>query len=277
MLYYGERRKCGMSDIQFSGVEDTCFIPFAGRISASKMFPEYFYDEKALQYANLEQVKRVNEGTNEYTTISIATRFYLKDALTREFLEKNKEVNIVCLGAGFETMNYRIQSSSVHYYQIDFESVINHREKLLGKAENETYIIGDITNMSWANQIDKTKPVLFVASGVFLYFEEEVITKLIADLKSTFPGSHLLFDTLDSFAVKIANKIVKKTGNNSALILFSLDDEHKFCEDNNIELISSPLYFEKARSIIKNLKFLSRLAMKMSDKKERAKILLVRL
>ncbi len=266
-----------MSDVQFSGVEDTSFIPFAGRVAASKMFPEYFYDEKALEYANLEQVKRVNEGTNEYTIISIATRFYLKDAVTREFLEKNKDVNIVCLGAGFETMNYRIQEPSVHYYQIDFESVINHRKELLGKTENETLIIGDITNMEWASHIDKTKPVLFVASGVFLYFEEEVITKLIADLKSTFPGSHLLFDTLDSFAVKIANKIVKRTGNGNALILFSLDDEHKFCKKNNIELIASPLYFEKARSILKNVKFTSKLAMKMSDKKERAKILLVRL
>ncbi len=266
-----------MNTVEFSGVEDTCFIPFAGRTAASQQFPEYFYDEKALEYANLPQVKKVNEETNGYTVISIATRFYHKDKITREFIEQYGDINVVCLGAGFETMNYRLKDTSAHFYHVDFESVIKHREELLGKTSNETNIACDITDMAWTKQLDTSKPTLLVASGVFLYFKEELIIKLIADLKIALPGSHLLFDTLNTPAVKIANKIVKKTGNESAIILFALDDEHVFCKNNNIELIASPLYFEKAREVLTKTKLIFKLLMKMSDKKQQAKILLTRL
>ena len=86
-------------------------------------------------------------------------------------------MNIVCLGTKFETMNYRLQDTNAHFYQIYFDTVINQREQILGKADNETYINFDITNTEWTKQIDTSKPILIVASGVFLYFEQDVIGK----------------------------------------------------------------------------------------------------
>ncbi len=266
-----------IDDVLLSGVEDTCFIPFAGRVAASEQYPNYFYDPKAINYAHLEQIKRINKDTNEHTILSIATRFYHKDTITREFLAKHTEANIVCLGAGLETMNYRFKEANAHFYQIDFQSVLDSRKKILGKAENETYIACDITDMSWTKQIDTTKPILLVASGVFLYIEPETITKLLADLKKNLPGAYLLFDTLDTLAVSIANKIIKKTGNDNAVILFALDDEHIFCKENGLELVDSKIYFKKVLEIVKGLKFVTKLKMKLSDMKRRAKILLVRI
>ena len=32
---------------EFEGVEDTLFIPLTARITVSKNFPEYFFDQKA--------------------------------------------------------------------------------------------------------------------------------------------------------------------------------------------------------------------------------------
>ncbi len=83
------------------------------------------------------------------------------------------------MGAGLETMNYRLKSQKWHFYQIDFPSVIQLREKLLGKQEKETFIESDITDFTWANQIDKSKPVLLVASGVFQYFKPEAVSEFI--------------------------------------------------------------------------------------------------
>ena len=34
---------------KLSGIEDTLYIPLAARIYASKRFPYFFYDEKALE------------------------------------------------------------------------------------------------------------------------------------------------------------------------------------------------------------------------------------
>ena len=38
---------------EFEGVEDILFIPLTARISVSKNFPEYFFDQKALEMEDL--------------------------------------------------------------------------------------------------------------------------------------------------------------------------------------------------------------------------------
>lgn len=63
-----------MSTVDFKGVEDTLFIPLAARVLASRRFPNYFYDEKSLQFENLEQVKKTgNQSAMMY--------FYINDAM----------------------------------------------------------------------------------------------------------------------------------------------------------------------------------------------------
>ena len=37
------------------GIEDTLFIPMEARIYSSKYFPEYFYNEKALELTRSEE------------------------------------------------------------------------------------------------------------------------------------------------------------------------------------------------------------------------------
>ncbi len=79
-----------MNETNFQGVEDTLFIPLAARVLASRRFPKYFYDEKALQFEELEQVKKVNEKSSEYTMLASVSRYYVMDSIVNSFIEKMK-------------------------------------------------------------------------------------------------------------------------------------------------------------------------------------------
>lgn len=103
--------------MKYDGVEDTLFIPLAASILISEKYPKYFLDEKSLELKNLEQVININ---------------------------KNKDFNIISLGVGLETMNYRIKDNNNKFYSIDFDKVIDLKLEILGKKENETLIKSDI-------------------------------------------------------------------------------------------------------------------------------------
>ena len=135
--------------MKYNGVEDTLFIPLAARILISERYPKYFLDEKSLELKNLEQVKSINKKTNEYLTFASVARYYVFDKIINNFINKNKDVNIVSLGVGLETMNYRIKDNNNKFYSIDFDKVIDLRLKILGKKENETLIKSDILDMKW--------------------------------------------------------------------------------------------------------------------------------
>jgi len=122
-----------MSESNMNGVEDTLFIPLAARILASKKYPNFFYDQKSLQFDNLKQIKSINNKSSEYTMLASVARYYVMDKIVKSFLSNNENAIIVNLGVDLETMNYRLKDYKGHFFQVDFPSVIKARERLLKK------------------------------------------------------------------------------------------------------------------------------------------------
>ena len=75
---------------KLSGVEDTLYIPLAARIYASKRFPDFFYDGKALELEEhfLKIVPVIN--TTEFFNMASACRQQTIDKKIKEFLNMNK-------------------------------------------------------------------------------------------------------------------------------------------------------------------------------------------
>ena len=165
---------------KFEGVANTLFVPLVARINISKKFPEYFFDEKALE---LEQYlpEGADKGASEYSDMASVSRYYNMDKTVQEFVKRHTECNIVYLGAGLETaydrLNEKVSRRIVHWYETDLPEVIEARKTVFGQRENETLISGDMFKLEWIKEIDKTLPTLLIVSGVFQYFhEEEIIT-----------------------------------------------------------------------------------------------------
>ena len=65
-----------------------------------------------------------------------------------------------------------------------------------------------MTESGWLEQIEVDENVLFIAAGVFYYFEEKEVKGFLIRLADHFPGSEILFDVSSPYGVKVANRMV---------------------------------------------------------------------
>lgn len=263
---------------EFQGVADTLFIPLEGRIYVSKKFPDYFYDAKALELEPHIPNRSVRKRSPEYSLVAPAARHWNLDQLTREFCAQHERCNVVNLGAGLDTTAERLQLPQVNFYGVDLPEVIETRRKLLPTAENETMIGCDLFDLAWAEQLDRSLPTLFVASGVFYYFDHDRVVGLIQALKANFGEAELIFDATNRAGLKIANAYVRSTGNKTAAMGFYIDDPAAFAETCGVKLLSTkPFYVETRKLLGKRLKWLTRLAMWVGDTKKQAHLIRLQL
>ncbi len=266
-----------MSTNNLSGVKDTLFIPLMARIEISKKFPEYFYDEKALNIEKFVPTNIITQKSSEYSMMASASRAKVMDSAVISFLQhQNKKTNVICIGCGLETMAFRLKdhSNSAHFYEIDFPSVIKKRKAVLGTLDNETLIEGNANELDFSKLFDCNLPTIFVIAGVFQYFKEHEVLSLISRLRQNFNLAHILFDATDEYGIKYAAKYVKKTGNKDAMMYFYINDPKEFAKKTNTTLVFVSGFYQKIDSALrKKLKFYTRIATKIVDKIMRAMIL----
>ncbi len=256
--------------IEKNTVRNTLYIPLTARIQVSKRFPDFFYDEISLHLENALPDRSVEENSSEYTYMASVCRYQVVDSLVREFIDRNKGCNVINLGAGLETMYYRLSDRKAHFYEIDLPEVIEVREKLLPGSARETLIGHDMFDMGWTADIDTSQPTIITALGVFQYFEKEKLIKLISDLKKRFCTAELVFDAMNGKAIGYANRYVKKTGNSEAYMPFYIDDPAVFASEADIALLEERKFFTDARRDLgKRLKLYTRIAMKVVDEGSR--------
>ncbi len=265
-----------MNNKNLSGVPDTLFIPLMARIYISKRFPEYFYDEKALSLEKLIPQNIITEKSSEYAMMGSASRAVNMDKIVVEFANKSSKSNVVCIGCGLETMAFRLSelADKVHFYEVDFSSVIDNRKEVLGELANETLVKGNANELDFSQYMDCTVPTIFVVAGVFQYFKEHEVLALISKLQSQFKNAEILFDATDEYGINYVNKYVKKTGNKNAMMYFYINDPKEFGEKSNVRLISaSGFYGGVSNELRKKLKFYTKIATRIADSKMHAMIL----
>jgi O-methyltransferase involved in polyketide biosynthesis len=260
------------------GVEDTLFIPLAARIFASKKFPEYFFDEKALSLEKHIPDNSIQKKSSEYSFMASVARYYNMDRMVKNFISKQGRCNIVYLGAGLETAYYRLNNKTVNFYEVDLPEVIKVRRSVLGEDANEILIGGDLFDLNWAANIVKSVPALLIVSGVFQYFTEERVVKFIADIRNIFNNVELIFDTTNETGIRYTNRYVRKTGNTNAMMYFYINDGAEFARKTGATLIEERPFFTDARKLLsKKLGLYTRIAMRVVDNKKRAILLHLRI
>lgn len=269
-----------MNKNTLDGVQDTLLIPMMARTHISNTFPEYFYDAKALEIADKLPPNQIIEKSSEYEMFASASRCVLMDDFTTKFIKNHEQSNIVCIGCGLETMAWRLleYKKQTHFYEIDFSSVIAQRKDILGVCENETLISGDVNALDLTEYMDASLPTLFVVAGVFMYFKEPEVLSLIGKLQSQFQNAEMLFDAVNDFGVKFANRYVEKTGNKGAKMYFSVKTGEDFAKRSNTKLVEQGDFFCKiSKKLKQKLRWKTKLYMYVNDWKKTSMLLHIKL
>ena len=264
---------------KFEGVANTLFVPLVARIAISKEFPEYFYDLKALELEP-DLPQGADKSSSQYTNMASVSRYYNMDKMVAAFAGKNEAFNVVYLGAGLETAYDRLHGKNpgVDWYEVDLPEVMDARKKVFGQRDKETLISGDMFKLEWVKEVDATLPTLLVVSGVFQYFHEEEIVAFIKACGEAFPKGEMIFDATSESGLAFTNWFIKRTGNKNALMHFGINDSKAFAEKCGVELLEVKTFYPDALAMLgKRLNLVTRVSMKVAEKKKQVLILHLKL
>lgn len=198
------------------------------------MIDKIDYDFSLIEKKKLSFIER-------FGFLEVAVRQYDLTTEIKEYIKKHPECSVVNLGCGLDNSARLCDNGRIKIYNIDFPDVIELRNKLLPPEEREENIPCDLNNTEWMDKIDSSSGNIFFASGVFYYFLKEQVKSLVCNLESRFPGSVLIFDGANSFAVKMITKTwLKKAEIKNVGAYFSVSNAKKEISpwSNKIDVLS---------------------------------------
>jgi methyltransferase (TIGR00027 family) len=169
-----------------------------GRPLCGDQLAERFMDEEARAYfANFADLDRVNASN--------AVRHRILDDILRERLAANPQLNVVLLGAGFDTRAFRL--SGGRWVELDHPALLARKDALLPTGESPNALLRIPIDFSKDRLADKLatlahkEEAVVVMEGVHMYLEAAQLRETIAALQRHLPGHTLTCDLMDaSFA-----------------------------------------------------------------------------
>jgi len=133
------------------------------------------------------------------------------DRLIRDFIRRFPDATIVNIGCGPDTPFELVNNPMIMCYYLDPE-FMETGKLLLNETVNRRFIFSSFLDNDWYKHIDHSEHILFVARGVYYYYEQKVIRTFFIRLSQMFPACELLFDVVSPAGVWIANRGLMITG-----------------------------------------------------------------
>lgn len=194
--------------VNLKDVSETLLIPLYIRAKETQRPDAILKDEKA--FAMVKQIdydfSRIKLAGHDELGIILRVREF--DRFVRSFLDKHPESTVVHIGCGLDTRFERVDDGRVEWYDLDLPDVIELRRQFI-QVESERYhlLSCSVFDFEWMEVAGKHSPhpFLFIAEGVFPYFEEAQIKSLVLEIRDAFPGAELVCDAHTPFVIFMDN------------------------------------------------------------------------
>lgn len=190
--------------LSLTGVPETLLIPLYIRAKESRRSDAMLRDDIAVAVVDhLDyDFRRIKlQGHDELAIILRVRQF---DRFARDFLASHPNGVVVQIGCGLDTRFERVDNGQVEWYDLDLPNVIELRHKLIGE-QGERYQLLNISvfDPAWIELVrqHRPRPFLFLAEGVFPYFNEKQVQSLVRTLQTEFPNAELVFDAHTPFII----------------------------------------------------------------------------
>jgi O-methyltransferase involved in polyketide biosynthesis len=157
------------------------------------------YAEQAMRRLDPDYDKR-RFGTSQIGLAAVV-RAKAHDDWARSFLADRPDAVVLHLGCGLDARVYRLDPpATVDWYDLDYPSVIELRQRFLPPREHYTLIGSSVTDPSWLERIPRGRPVLTIAEGLVPYLTETDARRLLTSVVDAFPTGQIQFDTVSVWA-----------------------------------------------------------------------------
>lgn len=183
--------KISVADL--SAVPKTMLFTLYSRMCEAKHPNSFLHDPEAIRIAESIDFDFAKHFSHTVTG-AIACRAASFDRILKAWLKAHPHGQVVSLGEGLETQRQRVDNGTMRWLSIDLPEAIILREKFLPPTERFKSLAQSAFDFSWMNEIDPSMDLFVVAQGLFMYFEEAEVRKLVSEIFKRFPKAQLLFD-----------------------------------------------------------------------------------
>ncbi len=234
--------------VELGNVQKTLFLPLWGRAFESSKQTPLLVDKTAVDIISKVDYDfaTIAHNMNALSQLAWIMRSITVDKVVKEFLSKHPNGTIVNIGCGMDTTFERVDNGSLRWYDLDLPDVIQLRKTFIHESERRTFIASSFLDTDWFSQISVIDGVLFVAAGVFYYFEEAQIKDFLIRLADRFPGSESIFDVSSPYGVKVANRaVIRNSGlDERSFLKWGLDSTDVIASwDKRIHILATHYYF----------------------------------
>jgi O-methyltransferase involved in polyketide biosynthesis len=129
------------------------------------------------------------------------------DRFAQAFLDVHPDSIVVHIGCGLDTRFDRVDNGRVTWYDLDLPPVIALRRELLEETSRYKMLATDALDLAWLDVIGEQadKPLLVIAEGVFMYFTDAEMQRLVLTIHKRFPNAELVFDVASPLIIKLQN------------------------------------------------------------------------
>jgi len=193
-----------------SGVAETLLITLAIRAFESQRPDALVKDDRAealVGQMDQDFLRSKLARIKEYSQVATILRSREFDRHAQDFLARHPDAVVVHIGCGLDTRFERVCSeqpdnSQVEWYDLDLPEVIELRRKLIGGEGQRYHLLAcSVLDKAWLDTVraHRQRPFLFLAEGVFMYFDAAEVKSLMLTLKEHFPGAELVCDAFSPF------------------------------------------------------------------------------
>lgn len=203
--------------LELGEVQETLLLPLWARAKESEKKNPIVFDPYARDI-----VASIDYDFSKFETGEIANhqmvwsvRALCFDNSVKDFLAQYSHAAVINFGPGLDTTFQRVDNGNVLWINIDLPDVVALRQKLIPDSEREITIAKSILDFTWIDDISlliKNRAIMFMAAGVFMYFEAQELEALFTKLAATYPSAHLVFDAMTAMAVRMTNWAIMKKG-----------------------------------------------------------------
>ena len=152
--------------VDLSSVSETMLVPLYARAIESKKKNPDFVDNTALKVMdNLDYdfKKRFKDSTNKMNFWGCSARTVILDREANKYIKEHPSSTVVNLACGLDDRFSRVDNSRIKWYNVDFEDIINLREKLIDKNDRVVNIASSALDFAWMDRVEDKEDVLVIA------------------------------------------------------------------------------------------------------------------
>lgn len=196
--------------IERNTVQETLVIPLYARKVCMEKYPDLFADQACRELIGKIDYDFEKNGRKVplFGCLEGGVRQYDLAWEVRDYLKDHPRACVINLGCGLDATFSQVDNGQARGYNLDLPDVIRIRDELLPAGERERNIPCDLNDAAWFGQIDfhAEDGAVFIAGGVFYYFQKEQVKALFRKMAGHFQGGRLVLDVTTPLGIRLMLK-----------------------------------------------------------------------